>query len=575
MAALLSVQDYGDSDGSDDSGAGSSNELNAHLKPLPAESSSVSAKLALVAAPVVVSNEDTTGLRHIDGKTKELKYNPKFDELFAPHVGPVNPYKTQQAQAVRNSLSGFVEHAHFNHFQFDNQRKTFTSYGFAVDPSVDTGGGQPETIVGSSSAVEENQGRSVFENNPEQDKAKKRKRHKNCDASDVDGYLGPWAKYEDEETVSRPSEEEQKDLDEILAKRSKSGKQVDEKTVEEKTTLHIKDAYDYQGRSFLHPPQDVGVNLKSEEPPEKCFLPKKLIHTWSGHSKGIAAIRWFPKYAHLLLSAGMDCKIKIWEVYRDRRCVRTYVGHKQAVRDVCFNNSGTEFLSCGYDRYCKLWDTETGECKERFTSRKVPYCVKFHPEEDKQHLFVAGTSDKKIVCWDIRSGEIIQEYDRHLGPVNSITFIDQNRRFVSTSDDKSLRVWEWDVPVDFKYIADPSMHSMPAVTLSPNGKWLACQSMDNKICVFNALNRMKFIRKKTFTGHMVAGYACGIDFSPEMSYISCGDADGKVYIWDWRSTKLYSKFKAHDDVCIDVLWHPHETSKMATAGWDGVIKYWD
>ena len=39
-----------------------------------------------------------------------------------------------------------------------------------------------------------------------------------------------------------------------------------------------------------------------------------------------------------------------------------------------------------------------GECKARFTSRKVPYCIKFHPEEDKQHLFVAGTSDKKIVC---------------------------------------------------------------------------------------------------------------------------------------------------------------------------------
>ena len=67
-----------------------------------------------------------------------------------------------------------------------------------------------------------------------------------------------------------------------------------------------------------------------------------------------------------------------------------------------------------------------------------------------------------------------------------------------------------------KYIADPSMHSMPAVTLSPNAKWLACQSMDNKICIFSAINRYKLHRKKQFTGHMVAGYACGLDFSPEM-----------------------------------------------------------
>ncbi len=32
-----------------------------------------------------------------------------------------------------------------------------------------------------------------------------------------------------------------------------------------------------------------------------------------------------------------------------------------AVRDVQFNNSGTEFLSASFDRYMKLWDTETGQ----------------------------------------------------------------------------------------------------------------------------------------------------------------------------------------------------------------------
>ncbi len=47
------------------------------------------------------------------------------------------------------------------------------------------------------------------------------------------------------------------------------------------------------------------------------------------------------------------------------------------------------------------------------------------------------------------------------------------------------------------------MHSMPSTTVSPNGKWLACQSMDNQIIIFNVLNRMKMMRKKVFKGHMV------------------------------------------------------------------------
>ena len=32
-----------------------------------------------------------------------------------------------------------------------------------------------------------------------------------------------------------------------------------------------------------------------------------------------------------------------------------------------------------------------------------------------------------------------------------------------------------------KYIADPGMHSIPAVTVHPNGKWLCGQSLDNQV----------------------------------------------------------------------------------------------
>jgi len=77
--------------------------------------------------------------------------------------------------------------------------------------------------------------------------------------------------------------------------------------------------------------------------------------------------------------------------------LRTFHGHVKAVKDLTFSNDGRQFLSCGYDRFMKLWDTETGQCIKRFSNGKIPYVVRFHPDPDKQHIFLAGMSDKKII----------------------------------------------------------------------------------------------------------------------------------------------------------------------------------
>lgn len=42
--------------------------------------------------------------------------------------------------------------------------------------------------------------------------------------------------------------------------------------------------------------------------------------------------------------------------------------------------------------------------------------------------------------FDLNTGKKEMEYNQHLGTVNTITFIEQNK-FVTSSDDKKLFVW--------------------------------------------------------------------------------------------------------------------------------------
>lgn len=257
----------------------------------------------------------------------------------------------------KNVPTGFAERTAISDATFTTQHRTYESQGYAREPNASW------SFVGDLAAVTRTGGSDVVQIKPNR---QPRKRQKKGDSSIVDGpgaYLGPWAKYEDEmtyegdegaigpeELASDEEYEEESIVPTNLAPIDKSTTAYQQDLAEtEMTEFNGSQLTDYQGRSYMHAPTDQEYDI-----PERCFHPKKLVHTWRHGSKPVSVLRFIPDTAHLLLSGGDDAKIKIFDVYREKELLRTFNGHTKRISDLSFNPSGTQFLSSSYDRYVKL-----------------------------------------------------------------------------------------------------------------------------------------------------------------------------------------------------------------------------
>ena len=375
-----------------------------------------------------------------------LTYNARYEDISRLTQGPANPYKSTEGNALKRknggALTGHAEEVVISDATFSTQHRTFQSLGYSLNPNGSGG------IVGDQAIAAQFGGKDVVQLRPSKAdiKALKRKRQRRGDASIVDGdgaYKGPWARYVDqdqayEEEAALAGEELASDEEYIeegivatnLPAPSKSSTDYqDESTSAETTVFHGSSEHDYQGRTYMHIPQDLDIDLRKEPGTEKNYIPKKIIHTWKSHTKAINALRFIPNSGHLLLSSSADSKIKLWDCYHDRELLRDYNGHTKSVSDICFNHDGTQFLSASFDRQVgilhiqfeildltffqmKLWDTESGKSISKFSTGKNPHVIKFHPSPSSSHEFVAGI-DKKIVQFDTRTGELTQEYGEY------------------------------------------------------------------------------------------------------------------------------------------------------------------
>ncbi|XP_025934491.1 phospholipase A-2-activating protein isoform X2 [Apteryx rowi] len=134
-----------------------------------------------------------------------------------------------------------------------------------------------------------------------------------------------------------------------------------------------------------------------------------------------------------LLSGSWDTTAKVW---LNDRCMMTLQGHTAAIWAVKILPEQGLMLTGSADKTIKLW--KAGRCERTFTGHED--CVRGLAILSEME-FLSCANDASIRRWQI-SGECLQVYYGHTNYIYSISVFPQCKDFVTTGEDRSLRIWK-------------------------------------------------------------------------------------------------------------------------------------
>ena len=202
--------------------------------------------------------------------------------------------------------------------------------------------------------------------------------------------------------------------------------------------------------------------------------------------------------------------------------------HTDRIKNVRLINEATA-ISCAADGTVCLWDLESQQLVRRFVDEKAKtvYCVTLTPDH---RFIIAGGDGKRIVRWDLESGELVQSYPCG-SSVYSIGMCIDGDSFVAGDASGTVSRWkiEGEEPSS-QYKVDGD--DITALRCLPDGSGFVSGNGDGKVSVWN------FDGKKPehkFKG--LGTWVCCLQISEDQNQLIGCDYGGDVALWDLQTKK--------------------------------------
>jgi WD40 repeat protein len=242
----------------------------------------------------------------------------------------------------------------------------------------------------------------------------------------------------------------------------------------------------------------------------------------------------FTQTGPTLVASMQNGRFQTWKLPIQKS--QSLAGHTDAITSVASNRSGSQIVTGGNDRVCRLFDADSGQQLRVFEGAQDGITSVVQASDDA--WIAASDRAGQISMWRTESGDIAGSVQVSDGAITKLAGDSSNKLLASASVDGLLRIWRmpFTPPVSMQVAAQDSV----VLALSPDGKRIALGLADNSIVIGDTRTGEQI---QTLSGHEKAITA--LNWSTDSSFVVSGSRDETVSLWRISDAQRLVKWDGH------------------------------
>jgi WD40 repeat protein len=184
-------------------------------------------------------------------------------------------------------------------------------------------------------------------------------------------------------------------------------------------------------------------------------------------------------------------------------------------------------------------------------------------------LLASSSVDSSIDVWNLRTGKLMQGFQKQSGSVSAVAFSPDGKYLASATKTSAIRLLNISTEENRSLNAEDAAEKIRHIAFSRDGKLLAGGSEDGKIRIWDVE-----------TGNVETSFAAhtakiqGLEFNPDGTLLASASEDATVKLWEVSDWHLKTTLIGHQSGVYEIAFSP-DGMLLLSGSDDKTMRLWD